>query len=358
MRKLNVLLLVKRFQFGGAENHVCELANALSDHGHRVWLITGPGFQSDRLHPSVVHTVVRFADWKLIFHFFSLLKLIRSERIDIVHSHQRFPIFLGTLVAKWCKIPIVATVHGIWLTDLRTGFVRHHINKIIAIRESCYKNLKDSPALRSKVVMIPNGINIPKLPVTRKSNREGFRLFYVSRIDLHHAQLLKFILSEVWPQFICSHPDSIFYIIGEGSRYDQITQYWKAEKFNSYRDSVHFEGYCCDVPKIYPKADLVMGVGRVAIESLIYGVPLLSIKYNHLGPIVTRANLKKMQYANFVDLDAFAPTKSDMLLELNEFIANREFYENETAALKQIMHLEYNQDLIVNRIVEVYREVI
>ena len=32
------------------------------------------------------------------------------------------------------------------------------------------------------------------------------------------------------------------------------------------------------------KADLVMGVGRVAGESLSHGVPTLSIKYNHLGP--------------------------------------------------------------------------
>lgn len=26
---MRILLMVKRFQFGGAENHVCELANAL-----------------------------------------------------------------------------------------------------------------------------------------------------------------------------------------------------------------------------------------------------------------------------------------------------------------------------------------
>lgn len=306
----------------------------------------------------IQHRVVRFSDFKLLFHLYLLVRLIRKERIEIIHAHQRLPIFLGTLAAKWCKIPLVATVHGSSITDLKTGFVRKSVDRVITIRESCHVNLKETVTLGSKVVLIPNGINLPVFSVPRKVEHKGFSLFYISRLDQHHAQLLKFILADVWPQMVRQYPDSILHIVGDGTGLNQIRKFWRAKIFDPYRETVRFEGYCSDVPALYPKADLVMGVGRVAIECMVYGVPLLSVKYNHLGPIVTQSNFKAMQFANFVDLNATAPDGKDLLRKLNDFLSNRDFYEREAKSLQQIVQQEYNQDLIVERIVGVYREVI
>jgi len=36
---MNILLVIRRFDFGGAENHVCDLANGLTGKGHRVFFI-------------------------------------------------------------------------------------------------------------------------------------------------------------------------------------------------------------------------------------------------------------------------------------------------------------------------------
>jgi glycosyltransferase involved in cell wall biosynthesis len=350
--------MVKRFQFGGAENHVCELANALVAENHLVWLLSGPGLQVCRLNPAINHKVVRFSDFILIFHFFSLVRLIRKERIEIIHSHQRLPILLGSLAAKWCKIPIVATVHGSPLTDLKTKTVQKHVNRVITIRESCYNLLKDSPSLRSRVVMIPNGIQLPLQQLSGEAGKSGFSLYYISRFDKHHVQLLKFFLSEVWPQMTGKYPDSTLSVVGDGSGFRKILRFWQGKRFDPYRQNIRFEGFCPDVPVLYPKANLVMGVGRVAIESMVHGVPVLSVKYNHLGPIVTRSNFKEMQYANFVDLKAKAPNRESMFCRLNDFITNRDFYENEARSLQSAVQMEYNLEFIAKRIIGVYREVI
>ena len=355
---MRILLMVKRFQFGGAENHVCELANALTAEGHNVWLLTGTGFQKCRLHPAIQHHVVRFSDLKLIFHLWYLVRLIRKERIEVIHAHQRFPIFLGTLAAKLCKIPIVATVHGSPVTDLKTEFVRNRVDRVIAIRQSCYDRLKESPVLESKVVLIPNGINLPVKHVDRKTASHCFSLFYISRLDKHHAQLLRFFLKEVWPEMIRRYPDSILHIVGDGTGFKQIKQFWRGSKFKPYRETVRLDGYCANVADLFQHADLVMGAGRVAIESLVNGVPLLSLKYNHLGPVTDRANLKKMQYANFVDLDASPPDQNEMLSTLTDFIVRREYFENEAKELQLKMRLEYDLDQIVKGICGVYKEVI
>ena len=355
---MKILLLIKHFDFGGAENHVCELANALAAEGHLVWLLTGPGFQVCRLDPTIQYKKVRFSDFKLLFHLRSLVKLIRKEQITVIHAHQRFPIFLGTLAANWCKIPIVATVHGSPLTDLKSKTVKKRVDKVIAIRESCYNLLKDFPSMRSRVVLIPNGIRLPDHPALREAGEGRLALFYVSRLDKHHVQLLKFFLSEAWPQFVSKYPDATLSVVGDGTGLKKILRFWGRKKFDPYRENVRFAGFCPEVPVIYHKADLVMGVGRVAIESLVHGVPLLSVKYNHLGPIVTRSNLKEMQFANFVDLKASAPTRKSMLDRLYDFVDHRDFYANEARFLQPAVQEAYNLDQIAGRIISVYQEVI
>jgi glycosyltransferase involved in cell wall biosynthesis len=354
---MRVLLLIKRFQYGGAENHVSELANALADAGHSVWLMSMTGKQKLRLRPAVQHIAVNFSDLKIPFHLYRLIKLIKDEKIEVVHAHQRLPILLGTIAARWMKIPVVATIHGSVLTDLRSDYARRNIDKAIAIRESCISCITSCLGSLGKVVLIPNGVQLPAVCVDRFVDPESFSIYYISRMDRHHTRLLAMILIDVWPRLLQKYPRSHLHVVGDGRCLPCITKIIKQPNFSFLRRSVHFEGYAREVGEYYPGADLVMGVGRVAIESLVNGVPLLSIKHNHLGPIVTVRNLKRMQYVNFVDLEAPAPNAHHLLERLNSFLEHRIFYENEAKILQQIVSQEYNLSNAAERIVAVYREV-
>jgi hypothetical protein len=59
---MRILLTVKHFGYGGAENHMRELANALAVRGHRVWVAAPPGRQAALLHRSVEHVPVSYSD--------------------------------------------------------------------------------------------------------------------------------------------------------------------------------------------------------------------------------------------------------------------------------------------------------
>ncbi|MCX6221054.1 MAG: glycosyltransferase [Bacteroidia bacterium] len=353
-----MLLLIKRFHYGGAENHVSELANALADAGHSVWLMSMTGKQQLRLRPGVQHIAVNFSDLKIPFHLYRLIKLIKTENIEVIHAHQRLPILIGTMAARWMKIPVVATIHGSVLTDLRSEYARRNIDKAIAIRESCVSCISNFLRSQKKVVLIPNGVQLPAACVDRFVDPESFSLYYISRMDCHHTRLLTMILTEVWPRLLEKYPRSHLHVVGDGLCLPRITKIIKQSNFSSLHRSVHIEGYAREVGDHYPDADLVMGVGRVAIESLVYGVPILSIKHNHLGPIVTVRNLKRMQYANFVDLEASAPNALNLLDKLNSFLEHRFFYENEAKILQQIVSQEYNLSNVAEKIVGVYREVV
>ncbi|MCK9640582.1 MAG: glycosyltransferase [Prolixibacteraceae bacterium] len=353
-----MLLLIKRFQYGGAENHVSELANALAEAGHSVWLMSKPGKQQLRLRPEVQHIAVNFSDLKIPFHLYRLIRLIKDEKIEVIHAHQRLPILLGTIAGRWTGIPIVATIHGTVLKDLKSDFVRRNIDMGIAIRESCVACITNCLRSQNKVVLIPNGVRLPSACVDRFVDPESFSIYYISRMDSHHTRLLKMILTEVWPRLLEKYPRSHLHVVGDGFCLPCITRIIEQANFSSLRRTVHFEGYAPEVGDHYPDADLVMGVGRVAIESLVHGVPLLSVKYNHLGPIVTTKNFKSMQYANFVDLEGLAPAASDLLGRFGEFLEHRNFFEDEAKVLQKIVGHEYNLTSVTEKIVAVYREVL
>jgi len=355
---MKVLLLIKRFQYGGAENHVCELANALAETGHSVWVLSGEGAQRCRLHPRVHYETVHFSDLKIPFHLLRLIRLIKVEKIEVIHAHQRLPVLLGTLAARWMKIPVVATIHGSAITDLRSEYVKRNIDKVIAIRASsiaCLEQLLKAP---QKIELIHNGIRPPLTCLDRYVDPDSFSLYYVSRLDRHHTSLLIHILTEVWPEVVRKYPHSHLHIVGEGTGMKSIRESLAKRTGFIGQASVHLDGYASEVEDYYPDADLVLGVGRVAIESMVHGVPVLSVKHNHLGPIVTQSNLRRMQFANFVDLDATAPDRKMLLSKLFDFLDHRRFYENEAKCLQYLANREYNIAGITKKIVHVYSDAI
>ncbi|MDD4639183.1 MAG: glycosyltransferase, partial [Bacteroidales bacterium] len=116
---MRILLLVKNFDYGGAENHVRDLANELVRSGHQVWLMSGKGRQSGKLDKRVTQLDGRFYEWNFILLLIKLFLLVRRESIEVIHAHQRLPILMAALTGNLCNVPTVATVHGDSRHDLR-----------------------------------------------------------------------------------------------------------------------------------------------------------------------------------------------------------------------------------------------
>ncbi len=355
---MKILLLIKHFDFGGAENPVCDLANELVCSGHKVWLLSGKGRQNNRLQPGVVNDSVTFSELNMLPILFEIAKLIRQEQIEVIHAHQRFTIFLATLAGLLTKTPVIATVHGSIYHDLRSGFVRKKITGLIVCNENVYNIREQIPVLSRKLHLIPNGFVIPPSECLKTNEDHHFNFYYISRLDNRHACLIINIITKVWPQLIEKHPSSTFHIVGDGQGLKKIKKVLALPCHNKWSRSVVCDEYSDNVALHYQKADLVMGVGRVACESLIYGVPTLSIKHNHLGPIITRDNFEEICFSNFVAIKA-PPIQPERLLNiLEDFIFRFVYYKKEAGHLQKIATQRFNIQDIVLKTVEVYRNAI
>lgn len=353
---MKILHLIKRFDFGGAETHVCELVNELVQLGNEVWLISGKGRQWNRLLPGVICNSVTFSEWNTLFLLYKIVKLIRQEQIDVIHAHQRFTILLATVAGLLTKTPVVVTVHGSTIHDLRTGFVKRNITRLIVISENSYSIQKHRPVFSKKLHMIPNGFVIPVAECSGNRQYPHFNLFYVSRMDYLHAYLLLKIITKVWPHLVEKHPGSSLHIVGDGKGLKKITEVLSDSSYHKWRNSVVCERYAADVSPHYRKADLVLGVGRVVGESLSYGVPVLSINYNHHGPILTRDNFEEICFSNFVAINSPPPNPEELLQNLEEFWARSAYYKQEAIHLQKVIAQRFNIRNIVQKTEDLYRD--
>ena len=349
-------MLVRNFDFGGAENHVCTLANELSCRGNEVWIVSGDGRQVEQLHTGIHHLTKRFCDHLLVFQVIWLITLIYREKFDVIHAHQRIMILAANIASIITKTPVIATVHGRIRYDLRSKFVRKHSAGVIAICENSLVGMQRDPLLATKSVHIPNGIRMNDL--SAGISKDVFRFSYISRIDQRHFEIIRFLIQEVLPSVIEKYPNAEFLIAGDGPYLVHLQEYMHSPEIQSLSEYVRIEGYITDLHPILKSTNLVFGVGRVALEAIAAGVPVFSIKNRRMGEIISCNKLHHFQFGNFVDLDGKEPDAKVIFNRISEFIENEQFYRNQSRQIRQQIESEYRIEAVAASTEQFYESMI
>jgi glycosyltransferase involved in cell wall biosynthesis len=140
---INILQCIATNEPGGAEVVVRDLARLFSKDGFNTTVsVAGGGWIAEELGRSNVSYEVRpykpFLDIRYMLH---LIRLIRKNRIQIVHAHMSQMNLFCSLVGRLCRIPTIATIHGI-------------SNQFATKRQAAYCCIMER--LASKVVLVSN----------------------------------------------------------------------------------------------------------------------------------------------------------------------------------------------------------
>ncbi len=109
------------------------------------------------------------------------------------------------------------------------------------------------------------------------------------------------LLKQVIPQF----PKIKFTIVG-----GPVTS-----RFTSIKpDNVVMPGFVDDVNQIFAHNDLIIGSGRVPVEAMRYGKPVIAVGEScYIGPI-NKATIELAKASNFGDCDHLKPWRAEQLV--------------------------------------------
>jgi len=164
---LKVVFVLHSHKLGGAEKHVLILSQLLTKNGHDV-IYAGPqdSWLSEQLIKIGVDT------FHIPMHGFydlpSTIKLIfflNKYKPDIVHGHLTRGAFYSGLVAKYLRIPSVATAHA---TNTWKHFQRS--DRIICVSNAVKNFLASKGYEKSRLKLIYNGVIKPEFDIISRNN--------------------------------------------------------------------------------------------------------------------------------------------------------------------------------------------
>lgn len=353
---MQILHVIKNFDFGGAENHLRELANSLDSSGNKVYIIGRRGRQQSRLNTNItfiplplpLHSLLAPINLLLISYY------IFRYKIQVIHAHQRHSIFLAALARKIAGTPVVLTVHGRSQYDLRSWISRKYADRIIFVSQFVLKASIRFPEIQKKVVYIPN--SVPTAPI--KASKNSTQISYISRIDEKHYEVILLMMQKILPRLVIDYPELTFNIIGEGSFLRKVKN--EASRLNREfnKEICIVSGYQSNIMEHIRNSVLVMGVGRVALEALACGTPVLSVNKNRMGAMVSVKNYPFYKANNFVAVGNNPPNAVTLLAELKEFFSHLSYWQNETILISKLVDEEFNSKKITAQIESLYKELV
>jgi len=243
-----------------------------------------------------------------VFAVFGLLRIIRREKPDIVHSHQPRLDFLGSIAAFFAGVPFVVTRHlSIYRSPIKSTakffyqffdrvVTAAFFRKIIAVSKEVADDLIGVEKVsREKVKVVHNGINVKAFADSNQSQcgiREEFKLGegplagVVARINKQKSLDL---FLEAAAEVKKSLPEARYLIVGDGPLADEIKQL--SRKLNLEKEVV-FAGYREDIPRIISGLDVVVlsslseGLPVVILEAMALSKPVVSFKVGGVPEII------------------------------------------------------------------------
>lgn len=283
---MTILEYITPSRMGGAEEYFLRLIVSLSQKGHRVVVVTK---RDSQLREAVRQLVrrnggIELHGWKTNGKFdpktlLKLKKLIRTDRVDLVHTHLTTASWLGALAGRAGGVPTVAHIHG---ADSKTWF--QHSQYLIAVAEGVKKHLVEQGIDESRVPVLYYGIDLEKyaapLPASEAKARLGLAPdaktvgIIGSLIPRKGHRHLLSALKNIEPTVGKVH--AIF--AGEGAEETALRQQAQAL---GLEERVHFLGFRTDAADVMAACDVVAlpsykeGLSIAMMEAMALARPVI-----------------------------------------------------------------------------------
>jgi len=366
--KIRILEAIRQGQIGGGESHVFELTENIDRSKFELVVLSftdGPLVKKIRnlgIKCFVIQTEKPF-DWKV---WSQVSKLIKSEKINIVHAHGTRALSNVFRSSKMNNIPIIYTIHG-WsfhddqkflrksISILIEKYLTRIVNKNISVsymnRETGKKHLGK---FHSEVIQ--NGVNLSKFNPLRqyKDIRKEFGISQKDTLVGYLARITKQkdpdSLVKAFAEISTQNDKIKLIIIGEGDLKHRMM-----ELVDQYglKDNVYTDDFRDDIP------DILKAVDIYCLPSLWEGlsIGLLEAMAMKNAIIATNVDGTKEVIQEGVNGLLFDPGNykalAENIIRLHEDIKERQKLQENAF---QTVKLNFSIDGMVNKVESIYED--
>jgi glycosyltransferase involved in cell wall biosynthesis len=284
-----VLMVMDSLSVGGTETLVLSLIKGLRRLGLKPVYAGASGLMYDAYVRAgcPIHVIdlkagallLDSATWSAIH---ALKQIMRHRKIDVVHVHQTPSGMYAAMAAKELGIPVVFTVHGAYYGEDQLHLMSEYSRSIISVSKPIQAYLQQ---MNIASELVPNGIDPDEFyPVQLPSLRESLGILeqasvivYASRLAWDKAVVCTMLILAVKRLRMEKMPLLHLVIAGDGHQFADISELVLTVQRSTGQNFIHLVGNQTVVRDYYAIGDIVVGTGRVALEVMACGKPVLAI---------------------------------------------------------------------------------
>lgn len=323
---MRVLLTIDSMNIGGTETHVLALATELMRVGIYVVILSNKGILYDSfkaLGCSIYNmdfplTIINSEASESVYKN-KMEQIIKNEGINIIHAHQSPSGALCIDVAEKLNIPCIFTVHGLYYQDIASDRLNKS-TKVISVSEPVFDWLQD---FNIPSIVIPNGIDFnvfyPRLSTNIREQlqipEDAFVILYASRMAWGKVDICENVIKVCRDLRNIENMNIHTFIIGGGPGFKAIKETSDRINNSSHEKFIHIFGERTNMIDFYNNSDCVVGTGRVALEAMACGKPLIATgNQGYLG-LLTEENFQEAWRVYFADHKASKINNEHFLYE-------------------------------------------
>ena len=354
---MTILHVLSQHEPTGAEVYAVHLAHEERRLGHTVLIV------SDTLtypYDGTVfyHPISKRSYPHRVRNIRTLVNLIRRHNVQVVNAHSRAASWVSNVACKITGTAFVSTVHGLQHLHASSRNLNIYGRSIIAVSERLAKHMREDLRIpASCVTHIPNGFHIGD-PAVRKDGHRAPTVplvMFAGRLSGPKGDVLRCLLKDVLPQIFPTR-DVIFRAVCCTPIPPDIAALLSGLQERWGERRIIIDGFQKDLPALLRKADLVVGSGRIALESLLEAVPTVAFGETGFEGVVRQQTFDARSATNFGDTGTLQPTHvSDVV---SAIVAQLEtpLPEEERRSLQDAVRRKYDVAQVALAVAGIYRQ--
>lgn len=319
MKRIKVVHLITRLDFGGAQQNTLWTASHLDPEKYEAVLACGKGGELDsearENSKKGLYRVAFFSSLRREINpaadlaaLFSLWAFLRKEKPDIVHTHSSKAGILGRLAARAAGICVLHTYHGFGFNDFQNPLVKKiyvflerwcaRLSQalIFVSRSNLNYALKNGIGPESKFYLIRSGVDLSRFPAsvpdpTLIKKELGFEPGSQLVLSIGNLKPQKNPLDfvSVAAKVASKIPWARFLFIGDGPLRNDVEK--RARELGVF-DKIRFPGWRKDaaewisVSDVFVLTSLWEGLPRALVEAMRSGIPPVAYETDGISDLI------------------------------------------------------------------------
>jgi len=370
--KKRILYVIDGIEFGGGERVFAQLLNGLPEDRFEPYLASAPNdaFLKNIKSKNLVFYPVDFSNRFNPLPLMRLYRIVKSQRIDIVHSQGARADFFARIAAKLAKVPIMISTVAMPVEGYNVGYLKRFlyqtfdrfserfVDYFLVVSSVLKENMIEVHGIPpDKIIKIYNGIETDYYkPVGNEEMRYKIRReFAVNDSDILIASLGRLVWQKGFeyflhaiPEILREIPDARFILVGDGPLRPELERL--AVELGE-GDKIIFAGYRSDVRDVLAALDIVV------IPSVLEGFPMITLEAMAMAKPIVAAKIDGIteQITDGINGILIPPKDSSAIAQaIIRLINDRESGKKLGLAARKRVEQEFSVEKMVAEIEKVY----